>query len=317
MIHSPDLVFFQEIVKQGSLSAAARELGITPAAISKRLAKLEDTLGVSLVSRTTRRLTLTDEGELFHENATRLLAELEGMERLVSRNRELPKGLLRVNAPLGFGRTYITPLVSRFVKAYPDVEVQLHLSDHPMSLVDDLFEIGIRFGEVPDTRLIARRIAQNRRLVCAAPSYLKERSLPKVPHDLAQHNCIVLRQNDAAYGTWRFTRGKQSETVKVRGTLSSNDGEVCMNWVLDGHGLMLRAEWDIAKYVRTGRLRILLQDYATADADIYAVYSSRNAHSPRVRAFTDFLISSFANSVERIGMPGPDAKAIDTAAADG
>jgi DNA-binding transcriptional LysR family regulator len=307
MIHSPDLVFFREIVKQGSMSAAARELGISPAAISKRLAKLEGTLGVSLVSRTTRRLTLTDEGEVFHANATRLLAELEDMERLVSQNRALPKGLLRVNAPLGFGRTYITPLVSRFVKAYPDVEVQLHLSDHPMSLVDDLFEIGIRFGEIPDARLIARRIAQNRRLVCAAPAYLKERAMPKVPRDLAQHNCIVLRQNDSAYGNWRFTKGKQTETVKVRGTLSSNDGEVCLNWVLDGHGLMLRAEWDIAKYVRTGRLKILLQDYETPDADIYAVYTERNAQSPRVRAFTDFLVSSFANSIETIRITTTEA----------
>jgi DNA-binding transcriptional LysR family regulator len=303
MIHSPDLVFFREIVKQGNLSAAARELGITPAAISKRLAKLEDALGVSLVARTTRRLTLTDEGELFHANAMKLLAELEDMERLVSRNRALPKGLLRVNAPLGFGRTYITPLVSRFVRAYPDVEVQLHLSDHPLSLVDDAFEIGIRVGEIPDARLVARRIAQNRRLVCAAPAYLKTRTAPKVPHDLAQHNCIVLRQNDSAYGTWRFTKGKQTETVKVRGTLSSNDGEVCLNWVLDGHGLMLRAEWDIAKYVRTGRLKVVLQDYATPDADIYAVYSERNAHSPRVRAFTDFLVKSFGGSVERIESP--------------
>jgi DNA-binding transcriptional LysR family regulator len=189
------------------------------------------------------------------------------------------------------------------VQAYPDVEVQLHLSDHPLSLVDDAFEIGIRFGEIPDARLIARRIAQNRRLVCAAPAYLKTRTAPKVPHDLAQHNCIVLRQNDSAYGTWRFTKGRQTETVKVRGTLSSNDGEVCLNWVLDGHGLMLRAEWDIAKYVRTGRLKIVLQDYATPDADIYAVYSERNAHSARVRAFTDFLVKSFGGSVERIALP--------------
>jgi DNA-binding transcriptional LysR family regulator len=255
-----------------------------------------------LVSRTTRRLMLTDEGELFHTQATRLLAELDDMERLVSQNRERPKGLLRVNAPLGFGRTYITPLVSRFVKEYPDVEVQLHLSDHPLSLVDDLFEIGIRFGEIPDARLIARRIASNRRLVCAAPAYLKHKPAPKVPHDLVHHNCIVLRQNDSAYGTWRFAKGKQAETVKVRGTLSSNDGEVCLNWVLDGHGLMLRAEWDIAKYVRTGRLKILLEDYATPDADIFAVYSERNARSPRVRAFTDFLVASFGNSIERIGM---------------
>ena len=145
------------------------------------------------------------------------------------------------------------------------------MTDHPLSLVDDTFEIGIRFGEIPDARLVARRIAPNRRLVCAAPSYLKAHGVPKVPHDLVHHNCIVLRQNETAYGLWRFSKGKATETVKVRGTLSSNDGEVALNWVLAGHGLMLRAEWDIAKYVRTGRLVILLEDYATEPADIFAV----------------------------------------------
>jgi DNA-binding transcriptional LysR family regulator len=293
MIHSPDLSFFQEIVKQGSLSAAARELGVTPASVSKRLAKIEESLGVALVRRTTRRLSLTDEGELFLANARRILTELDEMEQQVAQNRLAPKGLLRVNAPMGFGRTYITPVVSRFVKRFPEVEVQLQLTDHPLSLVDDTFEIGIRFGEIPDTRLVARRIAPNRRLLCAAPSYLKEHGVPRVPHDLVRHNCIVLRQNETAYGLWRFTKGKQAETVKVRGTLSSNDGEVALNWVLAGHGLMLRSEWDIAKYVRTGRLVILLEDYATEPADIFAVCSERQARSPRVRAFTDFLVKSF------------------------
>jgi DNA-binding transcriptional LysR family regulator len=296
MIHSPDLSFFQQIVKQGSLSAAARELGITPAAVSKRLAKIEETLGVALVRRTTRRLSLTDEGEQFLASARRILTDLEEMEQQVAQNRHAPKGLLRVNAPLGFGRTYITPIVSRFIRQYPEVEVQLQLTDHPLSLIDDTFEIGIRFGEIPDARLVARRIAHNRRLVCAAPSYLKAHGVPKVPHDLVHHNCIVLRQNETAYGLWRFSKGKATETVKVRGTLSSNDGEVALNWVLAGHGLMLRAEWDIAKYVRTGRLVILLEDYATEPADIFAVYSERQARSPRVRAFTDFLVNSFAQS---------------------
>jgi DNA-binding transcriptional LysR family regulator len=304
MIHSPDLSFFQEIVKQGSLSAAARELGITPAAVSKRLAKIEESLGVALVRRTTRRLSLTDEGEQFLASARRILTELEEMEQQVAQNRVAPKGLLRVNAPLGFGRTYITPIVSRFIKQYPEVEVQLQLTDHPLSLVDDTFEIGIRFGEVPDTRLVARRIAPNRRLVCAAPSYLKAHGVPKVPHDLVHHNCIVLRQNETAYGLWRFSKGKQTDTVKVRGTLSSNDGEVALNWVLAGHGLMLRAEWDIAKYVRTGRLVILLEDYATEPADIFAVYSERQARSPRVRAFTEFLVNSFAQSAGKSQGPG-------------
>jgi DNA-binding transcriptional LysR family regulator len=125
-----------------------------------------------------------------------------------------------------------------------------------------------------------------------------------VPHDLVHHNCIVLRQNETAYGLWRFARGKHTETVKVRGTLSSNDGEVALNWVLAGHGLMLRAEWDIARYLRSGRLVMLLEDYATEPADIFAVYSERQARSPRVRAFTDFLVKSFTRTSEKSPMHG-------------
>jgi LysR family transcriptional activator of dmlA len=288
-----ELSFFTIVVKEGSLSAAARELGITPPAVSKRLAQMEQRLGVQLLNRTTRRLSLTEEGELYRANAMRILAEIDAMEQVVSLNRSAPKGLLRVNAPLGFGRIYITPIVSKFVKRYPEVEVQLHLTDRPLSLVNESFDVGIRFGELPDTRLIGRRIAPNRRLLCAAPTYLKKYGVPVTPGDLANHNCIVLRQNDAAYGTWHFARGRHAETVKVRGTLSSNDGEVTLNWALDGHGITLRAEWDIAKYLRSGRLQLVLEDYAAPPADIYAVYPERHGTSAKVRAFTDFLIASF------------------------
>ncbi|MEN3363273.1 MAG: LysR family transcriptional regulator, transcriptional activator for dmlA [Burkholderiales bacterium] len=301
MNHVSELSFFTLVVKEGSLSAAARELGVTPPSVSKRLAQLEQRLGVQLLNRTTRRLSLTDEGELYHGNATRILAEIAEMEQLVSLNRATPKGLLRVNAPLGFGRIYITPLVSKFVKRYPEVEIQLQLTDRPMNLVEQSFDVGIRFGELPDTRLVARKIAPNRRLLCAAPSYLKKYGVPKVPHDLTRHNCIVLRQNDAAYGTWHFTRGRHAETVKVRGALSSNDGEVTLNWALEGHGIILRAEWDIAKYLRSGRLQLLLEDYATLPADIFAVYPERHGVSAKVRAFTDFLVASFQENISGAG----------------
>jgi DNA-binding transcriptional LysR family regulator len=293
MIDPSELAFFVQIVKEGTLSGAARELGVTPAAVSKRLARLEEAVGVPLLNRTTRRLSVTDAGELYYANALRILAELADLERLLSQDRAAPKGLLRVNAPLGFGRTYITPIVSNFVKRYPEVEVQLQLSDHPLSLVDESYDIGIRFGDVPDARVIATKIADNRRLVCAAPSYLKQHGVPRVPNDLARFNCIVLRQNDAAYGTWRFTKGRQTETVKVRGTLSSNDGEVALNWALDGHGLLLRAEWDIAKYLRSGRLQIVLEDYATPPADIHAIYPEKHKLSPKVKVFVEFLAASF------------------------
>ena len=288
-----DLLFLEKIVRHGSLSSAARELGVTPASVSKKLLTLEERLGVTLMNRTTRRLSLTREGEICHASALRIIVEMQEMERQVAGHRGSPRGLLRVNAPLGFGRSYVTPIVSRFVKAFPEVEVQLQLTDHPMRLVDEAFDVGIRFGEVPDSRLVARKLAANRRLLCAAPGYLKRHGIPTVPQDLARHNCILLRQDDAAWGTWKFTKGRHAQTVKVGGTLSSNDGEVALKWVLDGHGIMLRSEWDIARYLRAGRLQLLLEDYAAPPADIFAVTPAHGKDSVRIRSFTDFLVESF------------------------
>lgn len=294
MNQASELNFFLTIIKAGSLSGAARELGLTPPAISKRLAQMEERLGVSLLNRSTRRLSLTTEGEIYRENATRILMEIDQMEQLVSSGRSALKGRLRINAPLGFGRVYVTPLVSKFVRRYPEIEIQLQLTDHPLNLVDEGFDIGIRFGELPDARVIARKLAPNRRLLCASPAYLKKAGMPKVPRDLTGHNCIVLRQNDAAYGAWYFTKEGRTETVKVAGSLTSNDGEVTLNWALDGHGILMRAEWDIAKYLRSGRLQLVLEDYDTPPADIFAVYPERHSGSARVRAFTEFLVASFS-----------------------
>lgn len=284
-----ELAFFCMLVKQGSLAATARELNLTPPAVSRRLAQLEGRLGVRLLNRTTRRISLTSEGEVYLTNAQRILGDIEEMERLVASSRAAPRGLLRVNAPLGFGRSYIGPAISAFTRDYPEVEVQLHLSDRPVSLPDEAIDVSIRFGEIPDSRLIAKKIAANRRLLCAAPAYLKAFGRPGSPGDLAQHLCIVLRQNDAAYGSWRLSRGKQTETVKVHGKLSTNDGEVALNWALDGHGILMRAEWDVAKYLRSGRLEQVLADYSTPPADIYAVYMEKLNLSAKVACFVEHL----------------------------
>jgi len=293
MSRESELSFFAALVKAGSLTAAARELDVTPPAVSKRLAQLEARLGVRLLHRTTRRISLTHEGQVYMEHARRILGDIEQMERDVCGARKAPRGLLRVNAPLGFGRTYISPFISEFAKAYPEVEVQLILSDHPLILADESIDLGIRFGDLPDARIIARRIAPNRRLICASPAYLERHGKPTSPEDLAAHNCIILRQNDVAAGIWRFTHGRRAQTVKVRGTLSSNDGEVVLKWALDGHGIVQRAEWDIARYVRSGRLRLLLEDHALPAADIFAVYHERHHQSAKVKACLEFLVSRF------------------------
>ncbi|MDR6538667.1 LysR substrate-binding domain-containing protein [Variovorax soli] len=292
-----DLGFFSALASAGSLSAAARELGVTTPAVSKHLALMESRIGVLLVNRSTRRMSLTPEGELYLEHARRILGEIDEMEELLGVAKAIPKGLLRVNATLGFGRSHVAPLISKFIRKYRDVEVQLQLSVNPPAPTEDLFDVCVRFGAPPDSRVIARRLAGNRRLLCAAPAYLAKFGIPRVPNDLTKHNCIGIRQGEEAYGVWRLASGRgrhaRTEAVKTRGNLATNDGEIAVNWALEGHGILMRAEWDIERYLAKGRLVQVLPQYYTPDADIYAVYPQRHQLAARVRAFVDFLTLSF------------------------
>ncbi|MGI4860375.1 MAG: LysR family transcriptional regulator, partial [Janthinobacterium lividum] len=280
-----ELEFFVLVARHGNLAAAARALDITPPAATKRLAAMEARLGVRLVNRTTRSASLTSEGETYLGHALRILADIHEMEEAVASGRVRPRGLLRVNATLGFGRTTIAPLVSAFARRHPDVEVQMEVTDRPVDLVESGFDLAIRFGALPDRRLNARRIMSNRRFLCASPAYLERHGEPAGLADLARHQCIVHRQNDDAYGIWRFTQGDQTEVVKVRGALSSNDGDIVLGWALDGHGILVRSEWDLAKYVRSGRLRIVLAGYTLPPADLFVYYPSWRNQPARARAF--------------------------------
>jgi DNA-binding transcriptional LysR family regulator len=296
-IQAAELAFFVSVGTCGSLSGAARELGISTAAVSKRLSQMEARLGVPLVNRTTRRMSLTPDGEVLFEHARRILGEIADLDQLLGASKGQPKGLLRVNATLGFGRLHIAPAISQYVLRYPEVDVQLQLSVNPPSLTEDQFDVCIRFGEPGDTRVIAKKLASNRRLLCASPKYLAARGEPAAPSDLVRHNCICIRQGDEAYGTWRLHRdrdgGGPGEAVKVRGNLTTNDGEIAVNWALDGHGILLRAEWDVERYLDSGRLVQVLPQYRTPDADIYAVYPQHQHQSARIRTLVAYLAQSF------------------------
>jgi DNA-binding transcriptional LysR family regulator len=284
-----DLEFFVKLVKHGSLSSLARDIGVTPPAVSARLAQMERRLGVRLLNRTTRRLSMTHEGEQYLTTGSKLLSALQELDRTISSSRATPKGLLRVNATFGFGRRHIAPAIAAFHRQYPDVEVQLELTDRPLNLAEAAFDVGVRFGEIPDSRLIARKVATNRRMVCASPIYVRAKGEPDTPRDLQRHQCIVLRENDTAYGTWHFSKGKRHETVKVHGVLSSNDGEATLVWALDGQGILMRSEWDATTYLQSGRLKQLLPDWSLPPADIYAVYPERLNLTAKVTAFVEFL----------------------------
>ncbi|APW39778.1 LysR family transcriptional regulator [Rhodoferax koreense] len=289
-----DLAFFSLLARQGSLSAAAQELGVTPPAVSKRLAALERRLGVRLLNRTTRRINLTPEGEIYLGDGARVLEDLEALERSVAGSRALPRGVLRVSATLGFGRRRIAPVLSRFALAFPLVEVQLHLNDRPVNLVEQRFDLQVRFGELPDARLTARRLASNRRMLCAAPGYLQQAGTPATPRELAQHRCIFLREGDETFGTWHLHSGARQETVKVRGPLSSNDGETVLGWALEGHGILMRSQWDAAELLRSGALVPVLPEWTPPESDIYLVFQTKHNISAKTRALVDFLLEAFA-----------------------
>jgi DNA-binding transcriptional LysR family regulator len=288
-----DLSFFSLLVKQGSMAATAQQMGVTPPSISKRLAALEARLGVRLMHRTTRRISLTPEGETYLIEGARVLDDLSALERTVAGAKATPRGLVKVGATLGFGRRHIAPLLSKFARSYPEVEIQLHLTDRAVNLVEQGFDVAIRFGDMPDARLTTRKLADNRRILCAAPSYLRRAGEPSSPRELVKHQCIFLRERDETFGTWHLSSGSRHETVKVRGQLSSNDGDCAMSWALDGHGILMRSEWDAAPYLRSGRLRWILEAWTLPAADIHLVFPTKANLSAKTRVFVDFLLEQF------------------------
>jgi DNA-binding transcriptional LysR family regulator len=288
-----DFEFFILLARLKSMSGAARALDLTPPAVTKRLGLIEQRLGARLVNRTTRSVSLTPEGETYLRYATQIVGQVRQMEDEISGARSDPHGLLRVNATLGFGRTTIAPLVSDFAKRYPNVEIQFEVTDRPIDLVEEAFDLAIRFGELPDSRLSARRIMSNRRFLCASPKYLERFGTPERVEDLVRHRCIIHRQNDDAYGVWRYIQGDHTEALKVKGALSSNDGDIALRWALDGHGILIRSEWDLAKYLQSGRLKLVLADTLLPSADLFVYYPSQRNQTARARAFIDFLIDHF------------------------
>lgn len=293
-----DLAFFQQLARAGSLTATARELGLSLSAVSKRLKQLEARLGVMLAARTTRRLTLTAEGEHYLARGGLILEELDELENgLGDSFSQALGGRLRVNATFGFGRRHIAPLLSSFCVDNPSIESWLELTNFPLNLSDNGFDVGVRIGEPPDSRLVARRILVNRRVLCASPGYLERMPAPTTPADLAQHSCLVIRENDSDFPLWRFERcGSPTDvqSVKVSGRLASNDGEVVTRLALEGHGVMLRSWWDVNEHLASGALVPLLPGWQGVRADFYALFEHRRHIPRRISAFIDYLQEEMA-----------------------
>ncbi len=284
-----DLAFFQRLAHCGSLTATARELGLSLSAVSKRLSQLEARLGVELASRTTRRLTLTPEGELYCARGAAILDDISDLEEALSDRQSELSGRLRINATFGFGRRHIAPLVSHFTARHPRLDLLLELTNFPLNLADHGFDIGIRVGHPPDSRLVARRVLRNRRVLCASPAYVADMPALTTPQDLAACQCLIVRENDSDYALWRFVNGSREMGVKVRGRLASNDGEVITRLALDGHGIMLRSWWDVHRHLERGELVALLPAWQGVAADFYAVHEQRRHVPARLRAFIAYL----------------------------
>ena len=280
---------FVSVVARGSLTAAALAEGVAPAIMGRRLDALEERLGVKLLVRTTRRITLTHEGSAFLEDCQRLLLELANAEASVSAGGVKASGHLRITAPAGFGRRHVAPLVARFREQHADVTITLNLSDRVVDLAGEGFDCAVRVGDLPDSSLVSVRLADNRRLCVATPSYLLRCGTPLHPSDLAKFDCLTLSSEASQTRGWAFRVANELIHLKPGGPLDCSDGQVLHDWCLTGYGIAWRSTWEVESEIAAGRLVAVLEDFAAPPNGIYAVFPQRKHLALRVRLWIDFL----------------------------
>ncbi|MBP6862373.1 MAG: LysR family transcriptional regulator [Neisseriaceae bacterium] len=283
-----DLTVFILVVKNNSFVKAADELGTSPAYISKRIQILEQTLNCKLLHRSTRSLSLTDDGEVIYEWASHILLNLKDMTETVASHSGNPIGTLSITSSLGFGRRHVAPLLSDFISLYPKLKIRFDAVDKVQDLITNRIDLDIRIGNDIAPHLIAKKLHPNRRILCAAPDYLARHGTPTVLKDLLQHECLVIKERDHPFGLWELNSAQGGQDIKVSGTLASNNGEMVRLWALAGHGIMLRSVWDIGPEIDQGTLVQVLPDY-WQDADIWAVYPSRLNASAKLRVCVEFF----------------------------
>lgn len=284
---------FVRVVEEGSLSGAARALGLTPSAVSKVLGRLEDRLGARLLNRTTRRIGLTEEGEAYHRRSVAILSEIDEAEQAVGNLHAAPRGRLKVNAATAFAQMWIVPMIPEFMARYPDVSVQLDLSDHIVDLVEEGADVAIRIAALTDSSLIARRLAPGNRSLCASPAYLEKHGVPQSVEDLKNHNCLTLNLSPKL-NEWEFDCASEKRTVRVNGTFVANNILALHQAALAGIGIIRGSRFLVATDIKAGRLVPVLQDvHCPGDSAIHAVYPHSRHLSPKVRAFVDFLVERF------------------------
>lgn len=286
---------FMQVVDHGGFTEAAKLLGLSPSAVSKLISRLEDRLGARLLQRTTRRVSLTAEGRVYADQVRGILADIDAVEASVGGAEAEPRGSLRINVAHGFGMTQVVPLLPGFLARYPKVDVQITFADHVVDLVAEGEDVGIRTGQLRDETLIARKLGEHRRIICAAPSYIERYGMPQTPDDLARHNCLLF-DGPEGLNEWPFrTADGGVERRPIRGNFRSSNGDAIFRMLLAGVGLCYAADFGIKQAIKEGRLVPVLTDH-TADIlrPIHVVYPARKHLAAKVRAFADYLVECYS-----------------------
>ncbi|MEH6523555.1 LysR family transcriptional regulator [Sulfitobacter sp.] len=289
-----NLALFLRIVEKGGLAVAGREMGLAPATVTDRLAALEEHYGARLLTRTTRSITLTDEGRELVTGARRILAEAEETEARIKLGVEKISGAIRLSTPIDLGHNRIVPILDAFMDEHREVSVDLTLSDGIVDLVGQGIDLALRYGKLTDSSMKSKKLHDNHRLLCASPEYLEINGVPQHPKDLVQHNCIVIRFGTQLFHDWSFSVDGQQQTYRVQGNRVANDGELVRRWCVEGRGLALKSEWDVHADLKAGRLVSLLEDFAPQPNSLQMTYPAGAVQPRRVRALMEYLSNAFA-----------------------
>ena len=296
---------FVAVANKGSLTAVGHALGVAPAAIGRHIDALEARLGVKLLLRTTRRISLTPEGSAFLDDCQRLLGEIAASEARISQGSVKASGHLRLTAPAGFGRRHVAPLVPKFLALHPDLEVSLNLSDRVVDIVNEGVDCAVRVGDLPDSSLISVRLADNRRLCVAAPAYLSRAGVPKHPSELARHECLTLSSDASQTRGWAFSVEGSVIHLRPSGRLNCSDGQVLHDWCVAGLGVAWRSTWEVEQEVQSGKLHTVLDDFVAPPNGIYAVFVHAKHLPLRVRLWIDFLKGAYGDPAYWISRAPP------------
>jgi DNA-binding transcriptional LysR family regulator len=291
-----DMALFVRVVKADGLAAAGRQLGLSPASMTARVNAIEQRYSIRLLNRTTRKISLTEAGRDFYEGCLRVLAEVEDAEAVLQDKKRALSGRLRITAASDFGRQFVAPALAKFVTLHPEVIPYLHLGDGVMSLVEHEFDLGIRYGNLPDSNLVVRNLADNFRVLVVSPEYIKENGIPSQPKDLQEHSCLVMERAGEPLNKWQFDSGTKVETLTVAPAFSSNDGAVIRQWALAGLGIAYKSSWDVKGDIEEGRLVTVLDDYVVGfqerdskETGLQVVYPSRRYMPRQVEGFIKYF----------------------------